>query len=319
VTVLLAEAVAALRPVAGGVYVDGTFGGGGHTARLLAHRPPVASVIAIDADADAGPRASRLAEIPGNERRLTLVHDNFRNLSRILSDAGAEKVDGVLLDLGLSSFQLDEGERGFSFRFDAPLDMRFDQRQDITAATIVNTYDQRDIARLLKIHGEERQAGRIAAAIVRERAERPIETTGHLAGIVERTVGGRRNAPIHPATRTFQALRIVVNGELESLEAGLEAAVAALSPGGRLVVIAFHSLEDRIVKRFLEAQTRTCVCPPDQPVCTCDTVPRMRRIGKPVRPSQEEIRDNPRSRSAIMRIAERLDPDGLPVAQGSSE
>jgi 16S rRNA (cytosine1402-N4)-methyltransferase len=222
----------------------------------------------------------------------------------------------VLLDLGLSSFQLDQEERGFSFRFDAPLDMRFDITRGMSAAALVNEADQDELARIMWEYGDERQSRRIAAAIVRERAGAPIRTTGELAQLIERVVGGRRNAQIHPATRTFQALRIAVNDELAALREVLAAAVNVLRPGGRLVVISFHSLEDRIVKRFIDDESRTCVCPPEQPVCTCDTIPRLAKIGKPVRPPEQEQQLNPRSRSAIMRIAERLDARGEFAQQG---
>ncbi|MBA3274538.1 MAG: 16S rRNA (cytosine(1402)-N(4))-methyltransferase RsmH [Chloroflexia bacterium] len=317
ITVLRDAAVDALRPRGGGVYVDGTFGGGGHSSRLLEHQPPVQLVVAVDADVDAGPRAVRLTELAGNEGRLRLFHRNFRDLGQVVAEAGVPEVDGVLLDLGLSSFQLDEGERGFSFRHDAPLDMRFDQTGGITAADLVNTGTAGELARILWMYGEEKQSRRIVAAIVREREKTPIGTTGELASLVERTVGSRKRSPTHPATRTFQALRIEVNAELEALSAVLEAATVGLAPGGRLVVIAFHSLEDRIVKRFIEAASRTCVCPPDAPICTCDTIPRLRRIGKAVRPAPEETAINPRSRSAIMRVAERLDREGAVADQGS--
>lgn len=319
VTVLRDEAVAALRPKGGGVYVDGTFGGGGHTQLLLEHEPPVGLVIAIDADPRAGPRAERLAQLPGNVGRLRPFHRNFRELSSVVREAGTPHVDGVLLDLGVSSYQLDQGERGFSFRHDAPLDMRFDPTVGITAAELVNTAGAGELARILWHYGEEKQSRRIAAAIVRERRKAPIRTTGELASLVQRTVGGGKRSSIHPATRTFQALRIEVNAELEALAEALRAAVSVLAPGGRLVVIAFHSLEDRIVKRFIEAESRTCVCPPEQPVCACDTIPTVRRIGKPIRPGIDELSRNPRSRSAIMRVAERLDGNGNVADQGSSE
>lgn len=319
VTVLREPAVAALGPVEGGVYVDATFGGGGHSQLLLEQDPPVGLVVAIDADLDAGPRAARLAALPANRDRLRLFHRNFRELAAVVAEAQVGRIDGVLLDLGLSSFQLDQGERGFSFRRDAPLDMRFDQTGGLTAADLVNTMDEAGLARIIWLYGEEKHSRRIAAAIVRERQSRPIRTTGELASLVERTVGGRRQSPIHPATRTFQALRIEVNAELDALSVVLREATGLLAPGGRLVVIAFHSLEDRIVKRFIEAESRTCVCPPDQPICTCDTIPRLRRVGKPVRPSDEEMTANPRSRSAIMRVAERLDSDGDVAHQGRSE
>lgn len=318
-TVLLEAAVQALQPVAGGIYVDGTFGGGGHSRLLLEQEPPVGLVLAIDADPEAGPRAGRLSEVAGNAGRLRLYHRNFRDLEAIVEEASVPRVDGVLLDLGLSSFQLDTGVRGFSFRFDAPLDMRFDQSRGMTAADLVNTAGAEDLARILWVYGEEKQSRRIAAAIVRERDNGPIRTTGDLAKLVERTAGGRKRSPIHPATRTFQAFRIEVNAELDALSQVLPAAAAILVPGGRLVTIAFHSLEDRIVKRFIETESRRCVCPPVQPICTCDTIPRLRRIGKPVRPNDDELKLNPRSRSAIMRVAERLDREGNVANQGSSE
>lgn len=319
VTVLRHEAVSALNPKAGGVYIDGTFGGGGHTGLLLRHEPLVREVVAIDADLGAASRAAALTAMPGNRGRLRIVHRNFRELDSVLTELEVNVVDGVLLDLGLSSFQLDEAERGFSFRYDAPLDMRYDQRSGITAGRLVNQESEEELAHLIWTYGEERQSRRIASAIVRSRERSPILTTRQLASLVERTVGRRGNSPIHPATRTFQALRIEVNKELDALTEVLPAAVESLAPRGRLVVIAFHSLEDRIVKRFVEAEARTCVCPPEQPVCTCDTVPRLRRVGKPVRPGPAEISVNSRSRSAIMRVAERLDANGQVANRGNSQ
>lgn len=318
ITVLREPAVEALQPTRGGIYIDGTFGGGGHTGLLLEQEPPIGLVIAIDADLDAGPRAGRLADLRGNRGRLRFYHRNFRDLASVVDEAAVPRVDGILLDLGLSSFQLDQGERGFSFRQDAPLDMRFDQNGGVTAAELVNTADASELARILWLYGEEKQSRRIAGAIVRERGNAPIRTTGELASLVERTVGGRKRSKIHPATRTFQALRIEVNAELDALSDVLRAATVVLAPGGRLVVIAFQSLEDRIVKRFIEAESRSCVCPPDQPICTCDTIPRLRRIGKPIRSTEDEMSLNPRSRSAIMRVAERLDRGGTMAHRGSS-
>lgn len=319
VTVLLSEAVDALSLQPGHTYVDATFGGGGHARRILEHQPPVGRLIAIDADLAAGDRARDLQMSVAGGERLALVHANFRDLGAVLAKSGVSPVAGVLFDLGVSSYQFDEGERGFSFRYDAPLDMRFDQSSGLTARDIVNTWDQVDIASVLWTLGEERKSRPIAAAIVRRRSQSPIETTGDLAAVIERAVGGRRGNPLHPATRSFQALRIAVNGELNALEKALAAAPSHLAPGGRLVVISFHSLEDRIVKRFIEQQSLTCVCPPEQPVCTCTTIPTLRRIGKPVRPHTSETDINPRSRSAIMRVAERLDSSGNSVTlQGRS-
>lgn len=317
-TVLLHEAVDALHPRRGGVYVDATFGGGGHTSYLLDVQPPVGRVLALDADAAAAERAERVQERLDDASRFSLHHTNFRNLANPVREAGFDLIDGVLFDLGVSSYQFDEGDRGFSFRFDAPLDMRFDRTSGRTAAEVINEDDATELARIFWEYGDERRSRQIASAIVRERDRTAIESTQQLAKLVERSVGGRRGASIHPATRTFQALRIAVNDELAALSDALESSVQVLAPGGRLVVISFHSLEDRIVKRFIEAKARTCVCPPDQPVCTCDTIPALVRIGKPIRPSTTETERNPRSRSAIMRVAERLTPAGeLATPQGS--
>ncbi|MBX6343102.1 MAG: 16S rRNA (cytosine(1402)-N(4))-methyltransferase RsmH, partial [Thermomicrobiaceae bacterium] len=271
----------------------------------LERSAPGGWVLAIDADPQAVARGERLAE--RYEGRLMVRHGNFADLARIARAAGFDDVDGVLLDLGLSSFQLDEPSRGFSFRFSAPLDMRFDPTGGPTAADIVNTWPEEDLARILYQYGEEANARRIARAIGRARAERPIATTTELAAIVERAVGGRRGRAIHPATKTFQALRIAVNRELDVLERGLRAALEILGPGGRLVVISFHSLEDRIVKHFFRDEARGCICPPGTPVCVCGHEPRLRVLTpKPVQPTEAEQAANPRSRSARLRAAERL-------------
>jgi 16S rRNA (cytosine1402-N4)-methyltransferase len=234
-----------------------------------------------------------------------LVNASFATLREAAARAGMLPLDGVLLDLGFSSFQIDDPSRGFSLRFDGPLDMRFDRSSGPTAADLVNELDERSLADLIWRYGEDRNSRRIAAAIVRARQNAPIKTTARLAAIVERASGGHRGK-IHPATRTFQALRIATNDELNVLETALDAAVASLAPGGRLAVISFHSLEDRIAKQFITAASATCVCPPEQPVCTCNTVPTLRPVGKPAKPTEVEIEQNPRSRSAIMRVAERL-------------
>jgi 16S rRNA (cytosine1402-N4)-methyltransferase len=314
VTVLLEEAVDGLRLRDGGVYIDGTFGGGGHSRRILEDPARVASVIAIDADGAAQLRAEALQQLPWVGERFRFVHANFRDLARIAEDLELSSVDGILLDLGLSSFQLDDGERGFSFRHDAALDMRFDQSRGQSASDLLNSLPQEDLARLIWEYGEEPQSRRIATGLVRARENAPLTTTGQVAAIIESVVGGRRGRGIHPATRTFQALRIAVNDELHALRDVLAAAIDLLAPGGRLVAIAFHSLEDRIVKRVIEAESARCICPPEQPICTCDHVPRLRRVGKPIRPSEAEVVANPRSRSAIMRVAERLDRAGQPVS-----
>ena len=307
-SVLLDEAIAALAPRAGGVYLDGTFGGGGHSTALLRAQPPIGALWAVDADPDAIARAEVLVSDPPGEGRLHPIHGNFGDLARLASTHGIPPLDGILLDLGVSSFQLDEEDRGFSFRFDAPLDMRFDPTQGISAADIVEAWDATDLANVIWRYGDERQSRTIARAIVDARAEAPIVSTGQLAAIVSDAVGGRRGRPTHPATKTFQALRIAVNEELEVLPRALAAAVDLLAPGGRLVVIAFHSLEDRIVKQFVDLEATACICPPEQPVCTCFHTARLRKIGKPVKPSAGELDANARSRSAIMRVAERL-PD----------
>lgn len=307
VTVLREQSIEALNPRTGGIYIDGTFGGGGHSSLLLQRLGGDVTLYAIDADPDAISRAQLLAASPLGSG-VTPIHANFRDLDQLSRDRGISAVDGILLDLGLSSFQLDQAERGFAFRFEGPLDMRFDPTQGPSAADLVNTMEADELARLLWHYGEESNSRRIARAILSRRETAPIETTTDLAALVERAVGGRRGKPIHPATKTFQALRIAVNDELAALERVLEVAVTLLQPGGRLVVIAFHSLEDRVVKQFIARESATCICPPDQPVCTCDHTPRLRRVGKPVKPDASEISLNPRSRSAIMRIAERL-PD----------
>lgn len=299
--VLFEQAVDALQPKSGGRYADGTFGGGGHTRLILERSAPDGRVIAFDLDADAIVRGEAL-QLDG---RLTLVNASFSTLYDAAKQADMLPLDGVLLDLGFSSFQIDDPERGFSLRLDGPLDMRFDRASGPTAADLVNTLDERALAELIWRYGEDRNSRRIAAALIREREQHPIETTKALADIVARASGGARGK-IHPATRTFQALRIATNDELGTLERALESATRALGPGGRLAVISFHSLEDRIVKQFIARESATCVCPPEQPVCTCQTIPRLKAVGKPVKPTDDEIEHNSRSRSAIMRVAERL-------------
>ncbi len=307
--VLLTEATAALRARAGGMYLDATFGGGGHTRALLAASAPDGVVMTIDADPSAIERAHALAKSADGCGRVIPVQANFAALHTEASDRGVLPFDGILFDLGLSSFQLDSAERGFAFRLVGPLDMRFDPAQGVPASDLVNGLSADGLADILFTHGEEPRSRRIAAAIVKERSSAPILTTEHLANVVQTAVGGRRGNRTHPATRSFQALRIAVNNELQVLEQGLEAAVASLAPGGRLAVISFHSLEDRIVKRFIAARSATCICPPELPVCMCDTVPTLRRIGGSLRPGQAELQYNPRARSAVLRVAERLKDD----------
>jgi 16S rRNA (cytosine1402-N4)-methyltransferase len=304
-TVLLTEAVDSIEPRAGGVYVDGTFGGGGHSREILKRVDGEATLYVIDADPDAIARAEEMRSEPIS-RGVIPIHDNFRNLAAIADEHDLPPVDGMLFDLGLSSFQLDQAERGFAFRFDGPLDMRFDNTSGISAADLVNTASTEELASIIWRFGEEKQSRRIARTIVDRRVTSPFETTADLAATIESAVGGRRGRSVHPATRSFQALRIAVNEELSALEDVLEAAVKLLAPRGRLVVISFHSLEDRIVKQFIVRESAICICPPDVPVCVCHHSPRLKRIGKPIKPSAHEQAINSRSRSAIMRVAERL-------------
>ena len=308
VPVLLHEAVAALDIKPQGVYVDGTMGGGGHSL-AIAQRLTTGRLICIDKDDYAHTRArERLAPVA---QRVSFVKDDFCNLAAILDRLGLPAIDGLLLDLGVSSFQLDDAARGFSYTKEAPLDMRMDRSGPVTAGDIVNGRDERELADILFRYGEERHARRIAAAIVRYRQERPIETTTQLADIVAQAMpaAARREAQ-HPARRTFQALRIEVNNELGILEKTLRDAADRLAPGGRMAVITFHSLEDRIVKETFASLAQGCTCPKDFPVCVCGKKPVVKLVGrKPVTPSEQELEQNPRSRSARLRVAEKL-PDG---------
>lgn len=317
--VLLEQAVSGLLPRAGGRYLDGTFGGGGHTRALLEASAPDGRALALDADPEAIARAGALRQEPGVGDRLIPVHANFADLASVARERGMAPLDGILLDLGVSSFQLDRPERGFAFRHEGPLDMRFDTASGSPAGELVGAAPERELAELIWRYGEEPGSRRIARAIVQERERAPIETTTRLAEIVARAVGGRRGRDTHPATRTFQALRIATNRELAALEAALAGAVDVLAPGGRLAVIAFHSLEDRIVKRFIERESATCVCPPEAPVCVCGHRPRLRKVTRrAVRADAAEMAANPRARSAVLRIAERLaEQTGAPDAGGT--
>ena len=302
ITVLLKEAVEALAIKPAGIYVDGTFGRGGHSRAVLAQLGPEGRLIAFDRDPVAV-AAGREIKDP----RFELVHAPFSDFAEALAERGVEKVDGVLLDLGVSSPQLDEAERGMSFRFDAPLDMRMDTTRGLTAAEWLAEAPVADITRVLREYGEERFAYEIAKAIAVARTGGAVATTGQLAALVEKTVRTREPGQ-HPATRTFQALRICVNQELEELSLVLPQVVAALAPGGRLVVISFHSLADRIVKRFMRDASRPPQLPARLPVRAADLPkPKLALVGKPVWPSDDEVAANPRSRSAVMRIAERTE------------
>ena len=296
----------ALSPLPGQLQIDATLGGGGHAIRILEANSPDGRLLGLDADQAAIARCQvRLAPFGA---RATLRQANFEQLDEVAPAAGFGAVDGILFDLGLSSFQLADDDRGFSFRSAGPLDLRFDATRGRPARDLLRELDERDLVRILRTYGEEPFAGRIARSIVAQRRHAPIETADQLAALVERAVPaprGRRRT--HPATRTFQALRIAVNRELDVLPSALAAAVELLRPGGRLAVLAYHSLEDRIVKRFLAAERRGCVCPPEVPVCVCGRAPRLRAVGPtPGFPSDAEITANPRARSARLRAAQRL-------------
>ncbi len=306
IPVMPTEVLSALRPHPGGRYIDGTAGGGGHTALLLEESAPNGQVLAIDADPQALERiAARLSNLRATGR-LTLAHGNFASLQSLAASAGFTQVNGILFDLGLSSDQLADRERGFSFAGDAPLDMRFDPAQPTSAADLLNTLSESELADLLWRYGEERRSRQIARHIVQARARQPITRTEQLAQLAAAGVPGHPGG-IHPATRTFQALRIAVNGELDSLEAVLPQAVELLAPGGRIAIISFHSLEDRIVKHFFQHEARGCICPPHTPVCVCGHQARLKIItSHPLVASSEEQAENPRARSAKLRVAERL-------------
>lgn len=303
VPVLLKEMVEWFGCVRGGTFVDCTVGLGGHAAAILERVAPSGRLIAIDADEEALGKAREA--LSAWKERVTYVRDNFRNLRKILESFGVEDVDGVFFDLGMSSAQLQSPSRGFALYKTGPLDMRFDGRQRFTAADIVNRYPEAEIMRIISEFGEERFTRRIASAVVRRREKSEITSTTELAELIEGVVG-RRRGRIHPATKTFQSLRIAVNGELESLRDALPEAISALRPGGRLVVISYHSLEDRIVKQTFREFEKGCVCPPSFPVCTCGRVSEVKVLTrKPIRPSQAEIEKNRRSRSGRMRVCER--------------
>lgn len=307
--VLFHEVLSWLEPRDGALFIDATVGLGGHAHGLLAGLGPSGRLLGLDADPQALELASeRLAEFG---QRAVLTCGRHRDLEVLARQQGFEQVDGVLLDLGASSLQFDQAERGFSFRNDGPLDMRMGPDVPQSAAEIVNGMAEEELARVIWLYGEERHSRRIAAAICRAR---PLTRTTELAQLVARVVPGKSR--IHPATRTFQALRIAVNDELESLQAVLPQAVALLKPGGRLAVIAFHSLEDRIVKQFMVRESTDCLCPPRLPACVCGHRASVQRLTKkPVRPSQEELAANPRSRSSRLRVVAKLAP-ATPDDQG---
>jgi len=290
-----------MQPHWEGLYIDGTLGAGGHAWGILQACSPDGQLLGMDVDPQALDLAQeKLAEFGG---RAILVRASYRSLLQQVENLGWHRVDGILLDLGLSSMQLDTPARGFSFQSEAPLDMRFDPEGKVCAADLVNNLDEFKLADLLYRYGEEWRSRHVARAIVRAR---PIQTTTQLAQVVAGATSGGKSG-IHPATRTFQALRIAVNGELDALEEVLPQTIEALIPGGRLAVISFHSLEDRMVKQFIRKESKDCLCPPRQPICTCGHLATLRDMTiKPVRPKDDEISKNPRSRSARLRIAERI-------------
>jgi len=301
IPVLLDEAIEGLQARPGGYFVDCTVGLGGHAAAILERIMPSGRLLGIDAD----PEAIEVSqdELSNYGEAVTLVNDSFVNLEAICKRYHFHPVDGVLFDLGVSSLQLDTAERGFSFHLDAHLNMRFDPRQGLTASDIVNTFSEQELARLIEKYGEERHSRRIARHIVQSR---PVTTTLELARLVEQALRSKR-ARIHPATRTFMALRIAANSELQNLEPALKQAIDLLRPEGRLTVISYHSLEDRIVKQFMRRAASSCLCPPGIVMCRCGHVPTLKLISrKVIKPTSLEIESNPRSRSAKLRIAERL-------------
>lgn len=300
------EVLAYLAPKSGEIYLDGTLGGGGHSKLILEASSPDGRLIGLDRDRDALKKASKVLAPFGD--RAILRHGNFSTAPEVLKELGIEGLDGMLLDLGVSSYQLDEASRGFSFRQDAPLDMRMDVSTGITAAEIVAGYDAAELSRIFKLYGEERFSKRIARRIVERRSEDPILTTRQLAELVRDSVpGGRAPARIHPATRVFQALRIEVNEELEHVTKGVEAAIELLNPGGRLVVISFQSLEDRIVKNIFKKESKGCICPPKLPQCVCNVTAKVEVLTrKGVRATEQEIENNMRSRSAILRALRKI-------------
>ena len=307
-SVMLPEVIAALEPERGGVYVDCTAGGGGHSLEIAKRLPEGSRLICLDQDDDALD-ACRV-RLAGFMDRVTLVKSNFRDLDAALDLCGAEKLDGALWDLGVSSHQLDDGDRGFSYSKDAPLDMRMDRSASLTARDVVNTYSEAELARILRDWGEERFASRIARKICEIRENTPIETTTELAAAVSEAIpaGARQREAQNPARRTFQAVRIEVNGELSAIEPSLRAAAERMNPGGRLAVITFHSLEDRIVKDVFRSLSMGCTCPPEFPVCVCGKKPVLKLLSKkPETPGEEELKINPRSRSAKLRTAEKTE------------
>lgn len=305
-SVLLEETIEGLKIKPEGIYVDGTLGGGGHSFEIAARLGENGRLIGIDQDEAAIGAASKRLEIYGD--KVTIVRSNYRSTREVLNSLGITGIDGMMLDLGVSSYQLDTEERGFSYRFDTPLDMRMDQRQSFSAKDIINDYSEMELFRIIRDYGEDKFAKNIAKHIVMERQKKPIETTGELNEIIRAAIPARMRAEGgHPSKRTFQAIRIECNKELEVLKDSLEELIELLNPGGRLCVITFHSLEDRIVKTAFKNAANPCTCPPNFPVCVCGKVSKGKVItGKPILPGGEELKENSRSKSAKLRIFEKF-------------
>ncbi len=300
-SVLAKESIEALDIKADGIYVDCTLGGAGHTRLILSRLGEKGRVIGIDRDNDALANAAEKI----NDTRFTAVKSNYEDVATVLDELGIEKADGFIFDLGVSSYQLDTPERGFSYINDAPLDMRMDTSSGITAYDVVNTYSESELAKIIFEYGEDKFSRRIASRIVKEREESPITTTGRLAEIISLAVPKQTKSGGHPAKRAFQAIRIEVNGELTSVGKAIESAAGRLKTGGRIAVISFHSLEDRIVKNTFATLASPCTCPKDFPICVCNKVPTVKIVTRhPILPSEEELLENSRSHSAKLRVAE---------------
>ena len=305
-SVLFDECMEGLNIKPDGIYVDGTLGGGGHSSGICEKLGPDGSLIGIDRDRDALDAASKRLEQYDCQKYF--VQSNYSDIAQVLDDLGIDKIDGALLDLGVSSFQLDNPERGFSYMNDAPLDMRMSQDDDFTAWDVVNGYDQKELTRIISKYGEERWASRIADFIVKAREDKPLESTFELVDVIKKAIpaSARRTGP-HPAKRTFQAIRIEVNDELGQLERAVEEFCQVLAPKGRLCIITFHSLEDRIVKEIFNNRANPCTCPKEFPICVCGNKADIKKVtGKPVIPSEAELEENPRARSAKLRIAQKI-------------
>lgn len=305
IPVLLNECINGLKIKKDGIYLDGTLGGAGHSEEILKNLGKDGKLIGVDQDISAIEASKKRLQ---NYSNITFVHDNFSNIKKILEKLDINFVDGILLDLGVSSHQLDTADRGFSYMYNAPLDMRMNRNVDFTAKEVVNTYSKQELEKVIKNYGEEKWASRIADFIVKVRENEPIETTFQLVDIIKAAIpaSARREGP-HPAKRTFQAIRIEVNKEIEILEKAINDCIDVLSPGGRLCIITFHSLEDRIVKNVFRSRENPCTCPPDFPVCVCNRKPDISIITKkPVLSNENELENNPRARSAKLRIAEKI-------------